>query len=90
MTVSYTHLDVYKRQVGIRPRQQLCPVGDERLLRFGNGQIEPPVSGIDIQKMYHFLSSGHKAYSDAESASAAAVLNGTDLECGSSYKVRCV
>ena len=29
---------------------------------------------------------GHKAYSDAESASAAAVLNGTDLECGSSYK----
>lgn len=29
---------------------------------------------------------GHKAYPDAESASAAAVLNGTDLECGSSYK----
>jgi len=29
---------------------------------------------------------GHKAYSDAESASAAAVLNGTDLECGSSYE----
>lgn len=29
---------------------------------------------------------GHKAYSDAKSASAAAVLNGTDLECGSSYK----
>lgn len=29
---------------------------------------------------------GRKAYSDAESASAAAVLNGTDLECGSSYK----
>lgn len=29
---------------------------------------------------------GHKAYPDAESASAAAVLNGTELECGSSYK----
>ena len=29
---------------------------------------------------------GHKAYPNAESASAAAVLNGTDLECGSSYK----
>ena len=32
------------------------------------------------------MNNGHKAYSDAESASAAAVLNGTDLECGSSYK----
>ena len=29
---------------------------------------------------------GHKAYSVAEAASAAAVLNGTDLECGSSYE----
>lgn len=29
---------------------------------------------------------GHKTHPDAESASAAAVLNGTDLECGSSYK----
>lgn len=29
---------------------------------------------------------GHKTHSDAESASAAAVLSGTDLECGSSYK----
>lgn len=29
---------------------------------------------------------GHKTYPDAESASAAAVLSGTDLECGSSYK----
>lgn len=29
---------------------------------------------------------GHKTHPDAESASAAAVLSGTDLECGSSYK----
>lgn len=29
---------------------------------------------------------GHRTHSDAESASAAAVLSGTDLECGSSYK----
>ena len=29
---------------------------------------------------------GHKTHSDAESASAAAVLSGTDLECGSSYQ----
>lgn len=29
---------------------------------------------------------GHKAFPDAGSASAAAVLSGTDLECGSSYK----
>lgn len=29
---------------------------------------------------------GHKTHSDAESASATAVLSGTDLECGSSYK----
>lgn len=29
---------------------------------------------------------GHKTHPDAESASASAVLSGTDLECGSSYK----
>ena len=29
---------------------------------------------------------GHKTHPDAESASAAAVLSGTDLECGSSYE----
>lgn len=29
---------------------------------------------------------GHRTHPDAESASAAAVLSGTDLECGSSYK----
>lgn len=29
---------------------------------------------------------GHHTHSDAESASAAAVISGTDLECGSSYK----
>lgn len=29
---------------------------------------------------------GHHTHSDAESASAAAVVSGTDLECGSSYK----
>ena len=29
---------------------------------------------------------GHKTHSDAESASASAVLSGTDLECGSSYQ----
>lgn len=29
---------------------------------------------------------GHKTHPDAESAAAAAVLSGTDLECGSSYK----
>ncbi len=29
---------------------------------------------------------GHKTHKDAESASAAAVLSGTDLECGSSYQ----
>jgi len=29
---------------------------------------------------------GHKTHPDAESASAAAVLSGTDLECGSSYQ----
>ena len=29
---------------------------------------------------------GHKTHPDAESASAVAVLSGTDLECGSSYE----
>lgn len=29
---------------------------------------------------------GHHTHPDAESASAAAVISGTDLECGSSYK----
>ena len=29
---------------------------------------------------------GHHTHPDAESASAAAVVSGTDLECGSSYK----
>ena len=43
--------------VSIRPRQQLRPVGNKRLLRFGNGQIDAPISGVNIQKMYHFLSS---------------------------------
>lgn len=33
-----------------------------------------------------FREKGHKTHPDAESASAAAVLSGTDLECGSSYK----
>lgn len=33
-----------------------------------------------------FRDKGHQTHADAESASAAAVLSGTDLECGSSYK----
>lgn len=33
-----------------------------------------------------FRDKGHQTHADAESASATAVLSGTDLECGSSYK----
>ena len=33
-----------------------------------------------------YRDNGHKTHPDAESASAAAVLSGTDLECGSSYE----
>ena len=35
--------------VSIRPRQQLRPVGNKRLLRFGNGQFRAPVAGVNIR-----------------------------------------